>query len=417
MFAPTTFDRAHRCAHNRKAYCMRKGSVSIVAISAVAALSLAACSSSGGSTTSNSGGTSSGASSEVSSSASDTTSSSSSASSSASGGGKVSGTVGVILPDTTTSNRYTLYDAPLLKKAFDNAGIQSNIQNAQGSNSKFVSIAQTMINAKVNVLLIDPADPTTGISVEKQAQAANIPVIDYDRVNLGGSAKYYVSFDNEKVGEQQATGLLDCLSKAGVTSNPNIIQLNGGTDIDNNAVLFKAGATKVFTAKGIKPKFQQDVSKWDNKTAATDFQQAYTQDSGVQGVLAANDGIAAAAIATLKQNGKKIPVTGQDATIQGIQYILTGYQCLTIFKDVSKEANAAAQLAIDIIKGDTADAAKLASGSLKDPKNGRTIPSLLLPAEVITKANVKDVIKAGALTAKDICNGIAAACKTAGISG
>lgn len=374
-------------------------SVSVATMGVVAAFALAACGSSGG------GGTSS----------APAGNSNPPASSSSSSGGGTGGSVGVILPDTTTSNRYTLYDAPLLKKAFDAAGIQSNIQNAQGSNSKFISIAQTMINSKVNVLLIDPADPTTGISVEKQAAAAGIPVIDYDRVNLGGSAKYYVSFDNYKVGQQQAQGLLDCLKTAGVGSNPNIIELNGGTDIDNNAVLFKAGAHSVFAKAGVKPKFETDVKGWDNTVAATDFQQAYTQDPGVQGVLAANDGIAAAAISTLKQNGKKIPITGQDATTQGIQYILTGYQCLTIFKDVSKEAKAAAQLAIDLIKGDTAAANKLASGSLKDPKNGRTIPSLLLPAQVITKKNVQDVIKAGALTAAEICKGIESACKSAGI--
>ncbi len=327
-----------------------------------------------------------------------------------SGGGKYD--VGVILPDTTTSNRYTLYDAPLLTKAFKDAGIKATIQNAHGSADTFVSDAQTMVTQGVKVLLIDPADPTTGISVEKYAGDHNVKVIDYDRVNLGGSAQYYVSFDNEKVGEQQATGLLTCL---GSNTKPNIIELNGGTDIDNNAVLFKAGAHKVFDSKGIKPQVEQDVKGWDNSVAATDFQQAFTQDPKVEAVLAANDGIAAAAIATLKQHKLQIPVTGQDATVQGIQYILQGDQCLTIFKDVSKEADAASKLAIDLIKGNTADAKKLASGSLKDPKNGRTIPSLLLPAEVITKDNVQDVIDAKALTKAQICKGIESVCASAGL--
>jgi D-xylose transport system substrate-binding protein len=331
-----------------------------------------------------------------------------------SGGGKFD--VGVILPDTTTSNRYTLYDAPLLGKAFTNAGLKADIQNAHGSNSTFVSDSQTMINEGVKVLLIDPANPATGITVEKSAAKAGIKVIDYDRVNLGGSAQYYVSFDNEKVGEQQATGLLACLAAKGVASNPNIIELNGGTDIDNNAVLFKAGAHTVFKAKGVTPNQETDVKGWDNTVAATDFQQLYTSDPQVQGVLAANDGIAAAAIATLKQHHLQVPVTGQDATIQGIQYILTGDQCLTIFKNVKLEANAAASLAIDLIKGNTAAANKLASGSLKDPNNGRNIPSLLLPAEVITKSNIEDVVKAGALTAAQICKGFTAQCKAAGVS-
>jgi|SRR3954447_23228813 D-xylose transport system substrate-binding protein len=368
---------------------------------AATALTLTACSSSGngggGNTAGSTGGNPGG----------------STAASAPSGGG--SPQVGVILPDTTTSNRYTLYDAPLLSKAFKDAGISAVIQNAHGSSSTFVSDAQTMITQGVKVLLIDPADPQTGISVEKAAQSAGVQVIDYDRVNLGGSAAYYVSFDNEKVGELQGQGLLKCLSNAGVKSNPNIIELNGGTDIDNNAVLFKAGAHKVFQAAGVKPKVETDVKGWDNTVAATDFQQAYTQDPSVQGVLAANDGIAAAAISTLKQHHQQIPVTGQDATVQGIQYILTGDQCLTIFKDVRKEAQAASALAIALINGDTAKANSLATGSLKDPVNGRTIPSVLLTPAVITKSNVNVVIDAGALTKEQICKGIQSACTKAGL--
>jgi D-xylose transport system substrate-binding protein len=362
---------------------------------AATALTLTACSSSGNGGGGNTGGNTGGGTTP------------------ASGGGGPE--VGVILPDTTTSNRYTLYDQPLLQKAFDDAGIKATIQNAHGSNDTFVSDAQAMIDQGVKVLLIDPADPQTGISVEQQAKDAGVQVIDYDRVNLGGSASYYVSFDNEKVGELQAQGLLDCLKDAGVTSNPNIIQLNGGTDIDNNAVLFKAGAHKVWDEQGIKPKVETDVKGWDNTVAATDFQQAYTQDPDVQGVLAANDGIGAAAIATLKQHHQQIPVTGQDATVQGIQYILTGDQCLTIFKDVSQEAKAAADLAIALIQGDTDKANSLATGSLHDPENDRDIPSVLLTPDVITKDTISKVIDAGALTKEQICKGIESACQKAGL--
>jgi D-xylose transport system substrate-binding protein len=376
---------------------MRKSTASFAALGAAAALALSACSSSGGNANnspSNSGSQGGGG-------------------SSPSTGAK--GKVGVILPDTTTSNRYVQYDQPLLDKAFTAAGIPHVIQNAHGSNDTFVSDAQTMIAQGVTVLLIDPADPATGISVEKTAQAAGVQVIDYDRVNLGGSAPYYVSFDNEKVGELQAQGLLQCLAAKGVKKNPNIIELNGGTDIDNNAVLFKAGAHKVWSQKGVKPKVEMDVKGWDNTVAATDFQQAYTQDPQVQGVLAANDGIAAAAIQTLKQHHQQIPVTGQDATVQGLQYILTGDQCLTVFKDVRKEANAAAQLAIDLIKGDKSAADKLANKPFHDPKNGRTIKAVLLTPEVVFKKNISDVIKAGAVTKSELCKGIASACKSAGL--
>ena len=326
--------------------------------------------------------------------------------------------VGVILPDTTSSARYTQYDAPLLKKAFDAAGVKADIQNAQGDNAKFVSIAQTMISEGVKVLLIDPADPQTGISVESSAKSAGIKVIDYDRVNLGGTGDYYVSFDNPSVGKLQAQGLLTCLAgKKGA----QVIMLNGGTDIDNNAVQFKAGAHEVLDpaakAGTIKIAQEVDVSKWDNPTAATDFQQLLTQNGGkVDGVLAANDGIGGAAIGVLKSKNLKVPVTGQDASIQGLQYVLSGDQCMTVFKDVSKEADAASKLAIALIKNDTATATSLASAKLHDDKGNRDIPYVLLVPEAITKANIKDVITAGAVTAADLCKGVEAACKTAGIS-
>lgn len=343
----------------------------------------------------------------------------SSASSASTSSGKVE--VGVILPDTTSSARYTQYDAPLLTKAFKDAGIKADVQNAQGDNAKFVSIAQSMISQGVKVLLIDPADPKTGISVETAAKAAGIKVIDYDRVNLGGSAEYYVSFDNPSVGKLQAQGLLDCLKAGGKTSGAQVIMLNGGTDIDNNAVEFKRGAHEVLDAAAkagtIKIAQEVDVSKWDNATAATDFQQLLTKNGGkVDGVLAANDGIAGAAIGVLKSKNLKVPVTGQDASIQGLQYVLTGDQCMTVFKDVSKEAEAASKLAIALVKGDTAAAAALATATLKDTEGNRDIPYVSLVPTPITKDNVKDVVTAGAVTAAELCKGVEAACKAAGIS-
>jgi D-xylose transport system substrate-binding protein len=197
------------------------------------------------------------------------------------GGGSDKAEVGVILPDTTSSARYTQYDAPLLEKAFKDADIKADIQNAQGDNAKFVSIAQSMIAGGVKVLLIDPSDPQTGISVEQAAKNAGVKVIDYDRVNLGGSADYYVSFDNEAVGKLQAETLVECL---GDKPNPQIIQLNGGTDIDNNAVLFKKGAHSVLDPLVEQGKLtiaqEIDVKGWDNAVAAQNFQQLLTRNNG-----------------------------------------------------------------------------------------------------------------------------------------
>ena len=349
--------------------------------------------------------------------ASPLSSSSSSSSASAPGGLQV----GVILPDTTSSARYTQYDAPLLTKAFADAGVKADVQNAQGDNAKFVSIAQSMISQGVKVLLIDPADPATGISVETAAKQAGIKVIDYDRVNLGGSAEYYVSFDNVAVGKLQGQGLLDCLAAKGKASRAQVIQLNGGTDIDNNAILFKKGAHEVFdpavTAGTIKISQEVDVSKWDNSVAATNFQQLLTKNGGkVDGVLAANDGIAGAAIGVLKSKNLTVPVTGQEARNQGLQSLLRGREGMTVFKDVAKEADAEEKLAIALVKGDTAGAAALATGTLTDPVGKRDIPSLLLVPQTITKANIKDVVTAGAVTTAELCKGVEAACRAAGIS-
>jgi D-xylose transport system substrate-binding protein len=328
----------------------------------------------------------------------------------------------VILPDTTSSTRYTLYDKPLLQKALTDAGITADIQNAGGSISKFQSIAQSMIGEGVKVLIIDSIDAASGAAVEKQAATAGIKVIDYDRVNLGGSAQYYVSFDNEDVGRLQGQTLVDCLNADNV-SKPNIIEMDGGTDVDNNAVLFAKGANAVLkplqTAGKLTIKSESVVKGWLVANAAPAFQQALTAAGGqVQGVLAANDDIANAVIGVLKQSGLNghVVVTGQDSGVEGLQNIITGQQSMTIFKNVKLEATAAAQLAIALIKGQTPAAAGLTLTKFADPKApSHNLQALLLPSQVITQANVNDVIKAGALTAAQICKGITTDCAKLGI--
>ncbi len=158
--------------------------------------------------------------------------------------GKASGKVGAILPDTTSSTRYTLYDAPLLTKALKAGGLTPDVQNAQGDKNKFASIAANMIGDGSKVLIIDSIDAASGAGVEAQADKAGVKVIDYDRPNLGGSAPYYVSFDNEEVGRLQAQTMVDCLNAQKI-EKPKIIMMNGGTDVDNNAVLFQKGAHSV----------------------------------------------------------------------------------------------------------------------------------------------------------------------------
>jgi D-xylose transport system substrate-binding protein len=335
---------------------------------------------------------------------------------------KASGKVGVILPDTTSSTRYTLYDKPLLQKALTDAGVTPDIQNAGGSTARFQQIAQGMIGNGVKVLIIDSIDATSGAAVEKQAAAAGIKVIDYDRVNLGGSAQYYVSFDNEDVGKLQGQTLVDCLNQDGAV-NPNVIEMAGGKDVDNNAVLFAKGANEVLqplaTQGKLKILSESVVKGWTIANAAPTFTQALTAAGGkVDGVVAANDDIANAVIGVLKSNGLAghVAITGQDSGVEGLQNIINGQQSMTIFKNVKLEANAAAQLAIALISGKGASSAGLTLTKFDDPKApNHNLQALLLPAQVITQANVMDVVSAGALTVAEICKGIESACASLGI--
>ena len=337
--------------------------------------------------------------------------------------GKASGKVGVILPDTTSSTRYTLYDAPLLTKSLKAAGITPDVQNAGGSTSKFASIAQSMIGEGVKVLIIDSIDAPSGAGVEKQADKAGVKVIDYDRVNLGGTAPYYVSFDNEEVGRLQAQTLVDCLNATGVKT-PDIMMMDGGKDVDNNAVLFAKGAHTVLDpleADGkLKIVSESVVKGWTISNAAPTFTQALTAAGGkVDGVVAANDDIANAVIGVLKGSGLNghVVVTGQDSGVEGLQNIITGQQSMTVFKDVTLEANAASQLAITLIQGKQPSAAGLTLNKFDDPEDpSHNIQALLLPTQVITQANIQNVVDAGALTTAEICKGVEDDCKKLGLS-
>jgi D-xylose transport system substrate-binding protein len=233
-----------------------------------------------------------------------------------------------------------------------------------------------------------------------------VKVIDYDRLTLKGQADYYVSFDNVAVGKLQGQGLVDCLNKAGV-SNPRIAELNG-SPTDNNATLFAQGYNSVLdplykSGKATKVA-DQSVPDWDNQKALTIFEQMLQKSSNkIDGVLAANDGLGNAAISALKARKlKQIPVTGQDATPEGIQNILAGDQCMTVYKAIKQEADAASKLAIALAKKQQPPAG-LVNGQSNDTK--RQVPSVLLKPQAITKDNIDVVIKDGFLKKSDICTG------------
>lgn len=326
------------------------------------------------------------------------------------GGGDAAGKIGVILPDTESSVRWESADRPALEAAFEDAGVEYDIQNAEGDAEKMTQIADTMIGNGVTVLAIVNLDSDSGAAIQEKASEQGVATIDYDRLTLGGSAEYYVSFDNTKVGELQGQGLADCLGDGPA----NIVYLNG-SPTDNNATLFAEGAHSVLDEiSDYNVVGEQAVPDWDNEEAATIFQQLYTAaDGDVDGVLAANDGLGGAAIGILEGNGQagKVPVTGQDATVEGLQNILAGTQCMTVYKSATQEAGALADAAIALVNGEEADT----TGTVMD--GDREVPSILLDPQAITKDNVGDVIEDGGQTVDDVCAGnFAKLCQDAGIS-
>ena len=338
----------------------------------------------------------------------------------ATAGGGNNALVGVILPETATSARWATFDQPMLQKALTAEGLNPIIQNAQGDDQKFAQIADSMLSQHVKVLVVGAPDGAAGATVEQKAAAQGVPVIDYDRLNLGGSAKYYVSFDNVRVGQLQGIALATALKNK---KSAQVIEIEG-SPTDNNATLFHQGQEQVvqpqYTCNALKLVKSQAIDGWDNQKAGTTFEQFLTANGGkVDGALVANDGMAGSVITILQKNGLngKVPVTGQDATAAGLNAILTGDQYSTVFKPIQLEANASAQLALALVKGDTAGADAIASQSSNDPTAHRTVKSVLLPPEAITKDNVKDVITQGYVKASEVCTGKAAAvCTSLGIS-
>jgi D-xylose transport system substrate-binding protein len=334
------------------------------------------------------------------------------------------GLVGVLLPDTTTSTRYVQYDAPYLKQAFGAAGLSSSnfkIDNANGSASTMQTQAEADINAGASVLLVDPLDPGSGAAIESKAKAAGVKVIDYDRLVTGGPAdRYYVSFDNVKVGSLIGAGEVACISAWNV-AKPNILIMNGDPS-DNNAKLFAQGYHSV-----VDPKFAdktyvkvgEPAGTWTPSVAATTFEQQYTAHPNINAVITPNDDNANAVISVLKKNNipaKKFPTTGQDASLPGLQNILTGYQCGTVYKPIYLEAQAAAALALYLRAGQTPPAT-LANATTQDSVLKAAIKSVYTtPVWVTTDNMATTVVKDGAVKVSALCAGAtASACTTAGI--
>jgi len=308
-----------------------------------------------------------------------------------------------LLPDTTSSTRYTLFDAPYLKAAFRKAGVAATVVNAHNDPQKQKSQAQQCLAQGAKVILLDQLDPASGASITNLAVSRGAKVIDYDRLVVGSKAAYYVSFNNVTVGKLQGTGLVAGLkAKKTYSKHPVIAELNGDIK-DNNAKLFKKGYDSILNplyknGTFTKAKSGDQYTDWSATKARTIFDQMLVQNGNkINGVLAANDGLAGAVVASLQAHGLgKIPLTGQDATPTGVQFILAGWQTGTVYKSVRKEANAAAAVAVALIKHKKVPGV---NGKVSGTK------SVLLVPVWITKANYTKLFADGFLKRSQVCVG------------
>ena len=292
--------------------------------------------------------------------------------------------IGVILPDTTSSVRWVDFDQPYLNDALADAGFtqsQYRIDNAQGSDATELDDANADINLGAKVLIMCPLDGPTGVAIAQLASSKGVTLISYDRATFQGSKTYYVSFDNEAVGTLIGNGFMTCVTSWNVSS-PQVFVLNGGEDTDPNAISFASGYNKVVwgqeaktvaagatNSQGMKLVGENFSPGWSNTEGGTIFQQEFTGHLSINATIEANDGLANAVITDLKNDGvpaKKIPTTGQDATAQGMAWILEGYQCGSVYKPVYKEAQDAVAMAVILLSKNTVPAALL-NGKTTDP--------------------------------------------------
>jgi D-xylose transport system substrate-binding protein len=333
-----------------------------------------------------------------------------------------SGKIALLLPETKTT-RYETADRPDFEAKFMELCPSCEIiySNANQDASTQLSQAEAALVNGAQVLVLDPVDSAAAAEIANKAHDQGVPVIAYDRLILNSDyVNYYISFDNMEVGKLQAQSLVDELNTMGV-ANPTIVMING-SPTDNNASLFKAGAHSVFDPLVAAGKLtiakEYDTPDWSPDQAQNEMQQALTAlGNKVDGVYCANDGTASGAIAAMKAANMSPlpPVTGQDAELAGIQRIISGEQYMTVYKAIKPEAEAAAQLAYDLLTKTTVPA---------DMTNGKTVnngnidvPSVLLTPIAVTKDNVKDTVVADGFWSVDqICTAdFTAACTAIGL--
>ncbi len=300
----------------------------------------------------------------------------------------------VILPDAASSPRWENFDRKYLQEGLEAAGFEADIQNAQGDTGKFATIADQQLTQGCGVmLLVDYNGAAEGVATKAEAQG--VPVIAYDRPFKG--AKYYVSFDNVEVGRLQGQTVLNGLEAAGVAPADAVVVYMGGDPTDGNAAMFHDGAVEVMEAAGITAA-AEPTGVWDGAKSQTNFEQALTGlDGKVDGVWAANDTNADGVIKVLQdRNLTGVAVSGQDSNLECLRNILTGWQTATVYKPVKLEAEAAVEVAVAILNGDTVSAdQELADGT----------PYIAVTPELVGPNEVKNVVAAGDADAAEVCAG------------
>jgi D-xylose transport system substrate-binding protein len=382
---------------------MRKSAIGLVVAGVAASLVLSACSSSKKVTTTTTP-------------AAGTTSPAATSPATTGAAGAIDGKgakVGIIWPDTQSSNRWITSDPDAAKAECQKVNLNCIMQNANNSADQMTTDAQNMINQGVKVLLIVNLDSASAAKIESDAKSKGVASIDYDRFTLGGSASLYVSFDGVAVGKAQGQTLVKCPQVEG-KSAVQYVDING-SKTDNNATLFKQGYDSVLNKQaGWKKLADQWIDKWDNQVAGTTFQSMLNAHKDLNAVMVANDGMANSVITTLRQqhlNGK-VAVSGQDATVQGLQHIMDGDQCFTIYKPSSKEAIPAIDAAAQLANGQV----PTTTTTVTDTQTGRLVPAILAQPIPITKANVALPINDGYTPKAQTCTGAyAAKCTAAGV--
>lgn len=338
------------------------------------------------------------------------------------GGGSSGGggaTIALLLPENETP-RYESDDRPDFENAVKEQCEDCEVlySNAGGDASKQQSQAEAALTQGADVLVVDPMDSKSAAAIAEKAKAQNVPVVSYDRLIENAEVDAYISFDNKKVGELQAETLSEKLKEDGKASGP-IIMINGDP-ADPNAALFKEGAHVGFEAAGVQIAKEYDTPGWSAENAQREAQQAITAlgKNGFAGIYAANDDTGGGAIAAMKGAGidpEERPVTGQDATVAGLQRILAGQQYMTIYKEIEPEATISAEIAISLAEGEGVPQDKVTD----EVDNGKIkVPSVLLKPIAVTKDNVKSTVVADEFVSpSELCTGpYKKACEEAGIS-